>query len=87
VCLSNQTSIVGVLRADLMESGCYVADLATVAERLSLPRLPISCRLHPLACGGSYGKIKHSKKSTNVTKPNGSRQGLPLAHLPIHQDL
>ncbi len=45
VYLSNQTGVVGVLRADQTESGCYVADLTTVAERLGLPSLPIAARV------------------------------------------
>ncbi len=45
VCMSNQTGVVGVLRADRTESGCYVADLTTVAERLGSPSLPIAARV------------------------------------------
>ena len=45
VCLSNQTGVVRVLRADRTESGCYVADLTTVAERLGLPSLAMSARV------------------------------------------
>ncbi len=45
VCLSNQTGVVGVLRADRTESGCYVADLTMVAERLGSPSLPIAARV------------------------------------------
>jgi hypothetical protein len=42
VCLSNKTSIVGVLLANQTASGCYVIDLTTVAKRLGLPSLLIA---------------------------------------------
>jgi hypothetical protein len=44
VCLS-QTGNVVVLRADRTESGCYMVDLATIAERLGQPGLPIAARV------------------------------------------
>jgi hypothetical protein len=65
VCLTNQTGVVGVLRADRSESGCYVADLTTVAKRLGPPSLPIAAQVRSPTGQLLYMALLHLEASTS----------------------
>jgi hypothetical protein len=81
VCLSNQTGNAAVLRADRTESGCYVVDLAKIAERLGQPSLPIAARVRSLDGSLLCMALLHLQPGTPAgTVTNLTAHSLSLPH-------